>query len=176
MNPCLEYAQTVTRRQFLGNCQVGIGSIALGTLMARDAAAKPGEKTTGVPHFPARAKNVIYLHMAGSPSQLELFEHKPALVKYNGKSCPKKLLEGKQFAFIRGVPVMLGSPYRFRKHGESGTWVSSLLPYTGGVIDDLCVVKSLYTEAINHDPAITLMQTGSQQPGRASMGAWISYG
>ena len=176
MNPLFERAQAVTRRHFLGNTGLGFGSIALGSLLAGESAAKPRDAKSRRPHFPARAKNVIYLHMAGSPSQLELFEHKPALVKFNGKPCPKKLLEGKQFAFIRGVPVMLGSPYKFRQHGESGTWLSELLPNLSSVVDDIAVIRSMSTDQFNHAPAQLLMHTGNPRLGAASMGSWVTYG
>jgi hypothetical protein len=176
MNPFLEYEHGVTRRQFLANGQLSLGSIALATMLARDSSAKPGEKKKPGTHFKPRAKNVIYLHMAGSPSQLELFEHKPALVKYNGKKCPQKLLDGKQFAFIRGVPVMLGTPYKFRQHGKSGTWMSELLPNLSSVADEIAVIRSMSTDQFNHAPAQLLMHTGNPRLGAASMGSWVTYG
>jgi hypothetical protein len=119
---------------------------------------------------------VIYLHMAGSPSQLELFDYKPELAKLNGKDCPKSFLEGKQFAFIQGVPQLLGPVYPFRRVGKSGQWMSDRLPQLASVADKLCLIKSMWTDQFNHGPAQLLMHTGSQNPGFASDGAWATYG
>ena len=114
--------------------------------------------------------------MAGSPSQLELFDYKPELTKLDGRDCPQSFLAGKQFAFIQGVPKMLGSQYPFQQHGQSGQWISDRLPHLASMADDLCIVKSMYTDQFNHGPAQLLMHTGTQNPGGASFGAWSTYG
>jgi hypothetical protein len=128
------------------------------------------------PHFAPKAKRVIYIHMAGAPSQLELFDYKPELVKYHGMDCPAEFLEGKKFAFIRGVPKMLGPQGRFAQHGQSGAWISDYLPYLQTVADDLTFVKAMYTDQFNHAPAQLLMHTGNARLGRPSLGAWSVYG
>jgi hypothetical protein len=171
-----------TRRHFLRNGSLSLAGLwlasqpqatAAGAVLAKDPAYpwKPAE-----PHFPAKAKRVIYLHMAGSPSQLELFDYKPELLKLDGKDCPQSFLAGKQFAFIQGVPKMLASQYPFQQHGQSGQWISDRLPFLAGHADDLCIVKSMYTDQFNHGPAQLLMHTGSQSPGNASFGSWATYG
>ena len=129
-----------------------------------------------MPPFPAKAKRVIYLHMAGSPSQLELFDYKPELNRLDGRDCPQSFLAGKQFAFIQGVPKMLGNQYPFRQHGQSGHWISDRLPHLAQVSDELCIVKSMYTDQFNHGPAQLVMHTGTATPGAASFGAWSTYG
>ncbi|HEU4753338.1 MAG TPA: DUF1501 domain-containing protein, partial [Armatimonadota bacterium] len=153
-------AQAVTRRQFFGGLGLGLGSIALNTLLqagseaaAPPARPQPGPLSPKPPMLPQKAKAVIYLHMAGSPSQLELFEYKPELAKYDGKDCPEEFLKGKRFAFIRGVPKMLGHLFKFRQYGESGQWISELLPHLAGKVDDLCVIRSVTTDQFNHAPA-----------------------
>ena len=128
------------------------------------------------PHFPAKAKSVIYLHMAGAPSQLELFDYKPELVKLNGEDCPASLLEGKRFAFIRGVPKLLGPQAKFSQHGNSGLWLSDNLPHFANVIDDVTILKAVHTDQFNHAPAQLMMHTGSARLGRPSMGSWVTYG
>ena len=128
------------------------------------------------PHFPARAKSVIYLHMAGAPSQLELFDYKPELMKLNGEDCPASLLEGKKFAFIRGVPKLLGPQAKFSQYGNSGLWLSDNLPHFAKVIDDVTILKAVHTDQFNHAPAQLFMHTGSARLGRPSMGAWVTYG
>lgn len=127
-------------------------------------------------HFPAKAKRVIYLHMAGSPSQLDLFDYKPELEKLNGKDCPQSFLEGKRFAFIQGVPKMLGPQFEFEQVGESGSWVSERMPHFKSVADKVCFIKSMHTTQFNHAPAQLLMLTGNQNLGAGSMGAWATYG
>ncbi len=176
------YRTDLTRRHFFSRSATGLGIAALGSLLGTDARAATRQETTGsgtVPHFPATAKRVIYLFQSGAPSQLETVDYKPELRDLHGSSLPDSIRRGQRLTGMtsgqKSFPVA-PSKFPFRRCGRSGTWVSSLLPHTGGVVDDLCVIRSLYTEAINHDPAITLMQTGSQQPGRASMGAWITYG
>lgn len=128
------------------------------------------------PHFPAKAKSVIYLHMAGAPSQLELFDYKPELQKLHGQDCPPSLLEGKKFAFIRGVPKMLGPLAKFSQHGQSGAWISEHLPHLATIADEVAFLKAMQTDQFNHAPAQLLMHTGSPRLGRPSIGAWTTYG
>ena len=167
----LKKVQATTRRQFFGQTGLGLGSIALSSLLNQESPDEP----TGF-RIPAKAKSVIYLHMAGSPSQLELFEHKPALDRLHDTQCPQEYLEGKRFAFIRGVPKMLGSQFKFQRTGQSGQWVSDRLPHLSRVIDDLCVIRSVHTEQFNHSPAQLLMQTGNPLLGYPSIGSWATYG
>lgn len=161
-----------TRRHFFGNVGLGFGAIALQSLLNQDGrGAAPGGF-----RMPAKAKSVIYLHMAGSPSQVDLFEHKPALQKFHGQDCPQEYLEGKRFAFIQGTPKMLGAQFDYSQHGQSGQWISSLLPEFAKVVDDVCVIRSLNTEQFNHSPAQLLLHTGNSLPGYPSMGSWVTYG
>ena len=165
-------ARELSRREFLAHSGVGLGSIALGSLLRgeeRDGSPRP-------PHHRPRAKNVIFLFMAGGPSQLDLFDPKPELVKRDGQAPPSSMLEGKRFAFIDSKAKLLGSERKFAQHGECGTWVSELLPHTAGVVDDITVVRSMVTDAINHGPAKLMTNTGTQLFGRPSMGAWANYG
>ena len=175
MSPRIRLAQQLTRRHFLNGCQIGLASMYLGSLRA-DAAPAEHSLERKQPHFAPKAKSVIYLHMAGGPSQLELFDPKPELQKHNGADCPQHLLEGKRFAFIKGVPQLLGTPYSFDRAGESGTWVSELLPHFSKVVDRAAIIRSMTTEEFNHAPAQLLLQTGSARLGGASMGAWATYG
>ena len=170
-----------TRRHFLRDCSLGLAGLWLGSKGAAAAAAglvkdpaRPWHPAE--PHFRPRAKRVIYLHMAGSPSQLELFDHKPELARFDGKDCPESFLAGQTFAFIQGVPKMLGGQYPFRQHGRSGQWISDRLPHLARCADDLCIVKSMYTDQFNHGPAQLLMHTGMATAGGASFGAWSTYG
>lgn len=173
--------QHQTRRHFLNNCSIGLGGLwlasqgssALGTTLHKDP-AQPF--APAAPHFAPRAKRVIYLHMAGAPSQLELFDHKPELSQLDGKDCPSEFLEGKQFAFIQGVPKMLGSVFPFHKAGKSGQWISDRMPHLEGVIDEICFIKSMWSDQFNHAPAQLLLHTGNQNPGSPSAGAWTTYG
>ena len=128
------------------------------------------------PHFAPKAKRVIFLHMAGAPSQLELFDYKPTLARLDGERCPDSLLEGKRFAFIRGVPKMLGPQATFQQHGESGAWVSNHLPHFSSVVDDVAFLKAMHTDEFNHAPAQLLVHSGSARLGRPSMGSWVTYG
>jgi hypothetical protein len=181
MNPLHQYQQQTTRRHFFSRSSVGLGTAALASLLPRSSDA--GSSATGglpdLPHFAPTAKRVIFLFQSGAPSQLDTFDYKPRLQQLQGTELPDSIRRGQRLTGMtanqKNFPVA-ASVFPFKQHGQCGTWLSSLLPYTGGVADELCVVNSLFTEAINHDPAITLMQTGAQQPGRASMGAWISYG
>lgn len=182
MNPYLEALQQRTRRHFFRDCGVGLGAIALAELLARDRARgsphtpSPNPLAPKKPMLPAKAKSVIYLHMAGSPSQLDLFDYKPQLVKHNGKPCPKEFLEGKRFAFIRGVPNLLGTPFKFAKHGRSAAELSELWKHLPEVIDDIAIVKTVQTDQFNHAPAQLLLQTGTNLPGGAAIGSWVTYG
>ena len=129
-----------------------------------------------VPHFAPKAKNIIFLFMAGGPSQLDLFDGKPALTRFDGQPCPEDLIKGERFAFIKGVPKLLGSPHEFRKSGLCGAELSNLLPHLATVVDEIAIVKSLHTTQFNHAPAQIFLNTGHQVPGRPSMGAWLTYG
>jgi hypothetical protein len=171
MNLSTEILKYRTRRQFFRDCTAGVGSMALASLLAERAGAD--SKT---PHFPAKAKSIIYLHMAGSPSTLDLFDPKPKLVELNGKPCPESYTKGQQFAFIKGTPKLLGSPHKFAKYGKSGQEMSNLLPHLATVADDLCIVRSMKTDQFNHAPAQLFLHTGSPRLGRPSMGSWLSYG
>ena len=130
----------------------------------------------GIAHFAPRAKRIIFLHMAGAPSQLELFDYKPELAKLDGKDCPREFLEGQRFAFIQGIPQMLGSQYPFHQAGQHRQWISDRLPYTEQIIDDLCIIRSMYTDQFNHAPAQLLMHTGNAILGNPSIGSWVTYG
>jgi len=165
----------IARRWFLRDCGVGLGSIALANLMApATSAADP--LSPKQPHHAAKAKNVIFLFMAGGPSHLELFDNKPRLAEFDGTLPPAKLLDGYRAAFINPNSKLLGPKFKFAKHGESGAEISELLPYTAEVADDIAIVKSMSTDVFNHAPAQIMMNTGSPQFGRPSMGAWLLYG
>jgi hypothetical protein len=167
----------LNRRVFLRNSATGIGAAALATLLARDARA--GSGLAGLPHFPAKAKRVIWLTQAGAPSQLELFDHKPHLKERFNEDLPVSVRGGQRLTGMTSGQTRLPvapSIFRFRQHGESGIWLSELLPHTSRIADRLCMIRSLYTEAINHDPAMTMLQTGHQIAGRPSLGAWLAYG
>ncbi|MES2658838.1 MAG: DUF1501 domain-containing protein [Verrucomicrobiota bacterium] len=178
-----DQAQATTRRHFLSRCAVGLGGMWLasqgsawgntGGVLVKDHA---NPLAPDAPLFAPKAKRVIYLHMAGSPSQLELFDYKPELVKLGGQDCPQEYLAGKQFAFIQGVPKMLASVFPFHQAGKSGHWISDRLPNLETVIDELCIVKSMSTTQFNHAPAQLLMHTGEQRLGLPSMGSWVTYG
>ena len=165
----------VSRRWFLRDCGVGLGSMALASLAGAAGAASSTGRGVG-PHHAPRAKNVIYLFMAGGPSQYELFDYKPTLARLDGTLPPKDLLEGYRAAFIDPNSTLLGPKFAFDKYGQSGAEISELLPHTAAVADDLCIVKSLTTDAFNHAPAQILMNTGSTIFGRPSFGAWATYG
>ena len=164
----------LSRRAFYARAGVSLGGIALGELLARDARALDGLVRTPM-HSP-RAKAVIYLHMAGSPSQLDLFEDKPKLRELSGKPCPQSLLEGKRFAFLQGTPNLLGSPFQFRRHGESGAELCEHLPCLASVADRIAFVKTVRTDEFHHAPAQLLMLTGNPRFGGATLGSWVSYG
>jgi len=180
MNPTVQQKLHITRRHFLRDCQLGLGGIALATLMNGAKADPPQEQTNPLrprpPHFTSKAKNVIYLHMAGSPPHLDLFDYKPELVRRNSEPCPESFLRGRRFAFTSGVPRLLGTPQRFTRHGQSGQWMSEAVQHLPTIADELCFIKSMHTEQFNHAPAELLLFTGSPQFGRPSMGSWVTYG
>jgi hypothetical protein len=167
------------RRDFFSHFALGLGGAALAHVANASGASLPGGGTLAAPHLPARAKRLIYLFMSGGPSQLETFDYKPLLNQMNGRDLPESVRQGQRLTGMSSNQASLplaGSIFKFNQCGQSGTWVSELLPHTAGIIDELCVIKSVFTEAINHDPAITFFQTGSQVAGRPSMGSWLSYG
>jgi hypothetical protein len=169
----------ITRRHFLKSGPVALGGIALASLLRRDLGADEGiphPLAPRAPHFRPRARSVIYLHMAGSPPHLDLFDYKPELVKRDGQDCPEEFLKGKRFAFTTGIPKLLGTPHRFARHGQSGAWVSEALPEIARIVDDLAIVLSMNTDQFNHAPAELLLYTGSPNQGRPSMGSWVTYG
>lgn len=173
------HSNNIARRWFLQECGVGLGAVALADLLARQtqAASAPADPLAPRPgHFPAKAKNVIYLFMAGAPSHLELFDNKPQLAKFDGTLPPPELLKGYRAAFINPNSKLLGPKFKFAKHGNCGAELSELLPELATVVDEIAIVKSLTTDAFNHAPAQILMNTGNQQFGRPSLGAWITYG
>jgi hypothetical protein len=178
--------QQHTRRHFLKESAMGFGALALSSLLgscgtnSSQASGSSFDASNPLaprsPMFPGKAKSVIYLHMAGAPSQLELFSYKPELAKLDGQDCPQSLLEGKKFAFIRGVPKMLGPQAKFKQHGQSGLWLSDNLPHLSTVADDIAMLNAVTTDQFNHAPAQLLMQTGSARLGRPSIGSWVTYG
>src|SRR5262245_59198908 len=162
-----------TRRFFFKKSMACIGGMALGTLFSDHALAAPEGPRL---HHPAKAKRVIYIHLAGAPSHLETFDYKPELAKLDGQPCPESFLKGKRFAFITGVPNMLGPQFKFAQHGQSRMWFSEHLPHLAGVADQLCMVKSMWTDQFNHAPAQLMLQTGHQIKGRPALGSWAFYG
>ena len=190
MNPCEEYIKLETRRQFFGRAAVGLGSVALGSLLGNEAFAAPKPSAAagaeqaigglpGLPHFAPKAKRAIYLFMSGAPSQMDTFDYKPKMQEMFDKDLPDEIRKGQRLTTMtskqKRFPIA-PSIYKFKQYGQSGAHVSELLPHMAGVVDEMCIIKSMYTEAINHDPAITYIQTGHQIPGRPSLGAWLSYG
>jgi len=172
-------ARTKTRREFLRSSGVGLGSIALTSLLAREGAAavrSKGPLAPRQPHFAPKAKNVIYLHMSGAPPQLDLFDYKPKLVELNMQECPAELLKNQRFAFIKGVPKLLGTPHKFAQHGKSGAWVTEQLPQFSKVVDEVAFIKSMWTDQFNHAPAELFLYTGSARSGGAGMGSWVTWG
>ena len=170
------HGTALARRWFLKECGVGLGAAALAALAADEAKASTDPLAVKAPHFAAKAKRVVFLFMAGAPSHLDLFDYKPELVKMNGQLPPAKLLEGYRAAFINPNSKCLGPIFKFAKHGQSGAELSELLPYTAKMADELCIVKSMATDAFNHAPAQVLMNTGNMQFGRPSFGSWALYG
>jgi Protein of unknown function (DUF1501) len=183
MTDPMKYPPTLAaRRHFLRDCGVGLGKIALGSLLADSARATATAAPSTSPfapkspHFPGKAKAVIHLFMAGAPSQLDLFDHKPALVKFAGKPIPPEVTGNQRFAFIRSDAAALAPQFKFKKFGKSGTQIADVLPNLGRIVDDVCVIKSVHTDQFNHAPAQIFFNTGFSQPGRPSMGSWVVYG
>lgn len=174
--------QHFTRRHFLRDCSLGLGALALGGLTGCSPKASSPINPSHLndlqrlSHFQPKAKHVIFLHMAGAPSQLELFDYKPKLIEYDGQDCPESLIAGKDFPFIQDTPTLLGTRSTFAQYGQSGAIVSDQLTHFKEVVDDVCFLKAVHTDQFNHAPAQLLLHTGSQQLGRPSMGSWVSYG
>ena len=162
------------RRQFFSRTSTGIGIAALSSLLSAEQATKNKDGLPELPHFAPKAKRVIYLLQSGAPSQVDLFDHKPSLEKLHMQELPAEIRGGQRLTGMtagqKAFPI-INSPFKFNQHGQSGMWLSDLLPHLGGVADELCLINSMYTEAINHDPAITFFQSGHQQPGRPSLGS-----
>jgi hypothetical protein len=177
----LERGLNINRRRFLSRLSLGIGSVALGSLLIPDLFGKSEEEMvmTGLPHFAPKAKRIIYLFQNGAPSQLDLFDYKPMLQKMQGQDLPASVRMGQRLTGMTADQKkfpLAGTVFQFGEYGRARAQISELLPYTAGVADDLCIIKTLFTEAINHDPALTFFQTGAQVGNRPSMGAWLSYG
>ena len=178
---CGNHQTNYTRRDFLSKTSLGLGAAGLATLLQPGSlmASSLFRKDPGKPHFAPKAKRVIYLFQSGGPSQIDLFDHKPLLQKMNGQDLPESIRQGQRLTGMTAGQAsfpLAGTLFNFKQHGSSGAWVSDLYPHTAKIVDELCFIKSMYTEAINHDPAATFIQTGSQFPGRPSMGSWVSYG
>ncbi|MFY0652393.1 MAG: DUF1501 domain-containing protein [Cyclobacteriaceae bacterium] len=179
---CNHFNSNYSRRDFLTKTSLGLGALAVGSMLdplGVNAAPAMNLDGIGKPHFSAKAKRVIYLFQSGAPSQLDLFDYKPLLNKMNGEELPESVRKGQRLTGMTSGQSQLplaGSIFDFKQHGNSGAWVSDLMPHTAKIADELTFIKSMYTEAINHDPAITFIQTGSQFPGRPSIGSWVSYG
>jgi hypothetical protein len=185
MEPQLELLQSVTRRHFLGQSSFSLGAMAMASLLAMDASSAAAVPSASPiddplapkkPHFAPKAKRVIYIHLTGSPPNLDLFDYKPELVKRDGQPCPDQYTKGKRFAFTSGTPKLLGTPRTFKQHGKAGLWLSDAAGHLAEVADDLCFVHSMYTDQFNHAPAELLVFTGSPRPGRPSLGSWVTYG
>ncbi len=164
----LNHARALTRRHFLTRCNSGLGALALASLLDVPLARAKTPK--------AKAKSVIYLHMSGAPPQHELFDWKPYLVKHHMQACPQEMLDGARFPFIKGHPTLLGTPYKFAQHGESGAWITELLPNLARSADDLAIINSMHTDQFNHSPAELYLFTGAPRAGSASLGSWVTYG
>ncbi|MEZ5044356.1 MAG: DUF1501 domain-containing protein [Saprospiraceae bacterium] len=182
-NEFFNHRLNINRRHFLGKMGVGLGSVALGSLLMPDlfkgGADVAGELPLGVTHFAPKAKRVIYLFQNGAPSQLESFDYKPKLREMFGQDLPASVRAGQRLTGMTSNQEkfpLVGSKFDFKQHGQSGAWISEIFPHIAEIADDICIVKTMHTEAINHDPALTFMQTGAQQGNRPSMGAWLSYG
>jgi len=183
MDPLREHQLLQTRRHFFSRSATGIGGVALASLLDPQLFAgqtqPAGSGILGAPHFAPKAKRVIYLFMAGAPAQVDLLDYKPKMQAFFNKDLPDSVRRGQRLTTMtsgqKRFPIA-PSIFKFRQHGKSGAWISELLPHTAGIVDDIAIIKTVHTEAINHDPAITFIQTGSQKPGRPSLGAWLSYG
>ena len=179
----LEDNENYTRRDFLTKTTLGLGALSLGSLISPKSAFGQSsflnENMLRLPHFVPKVKRVIYLFQSGAPSQLDLFDFKPELIKRNGQELPKSILGDQRLTGMTAGQTsfpLAGTQFSFNQYGHSGTWMSNLMPHTSKIVDELCFIKSMHTEAINHDPAVTFIQTGSQLPGRPSIGSWLSYG
>ena len=178
-SPLFDLGRSMTRRHLLQTGGLGLGAMALEALLARDGIAAPAPKNPLAPKDPMitpRAKRVIYLHMAGSPSQLEMFDYKPELQKLHLQNAPASFLEGKRFAFIKGVPKVLAGQFSFAQHGQSGQYLSELLPNFAKVVDRACIIRTVHTDQFNHAPAQLFIHTGTPRLGNPSLGAWVTYG
>jgi len=181
-HPLVEYSLNMNRRRFLSRLSLGIGSAALGSLLIPDLFSSSEESAnlaSGLPHFAPKAKRIIYLFQNGAPSQLETFDYKPMLREMMGKDLPASVRNGQRLTGMTSGQSsfpLVGSYYNFQQYGESRAWISEKFPHTASIVDDICIIRSMFTEAINHDPALTFMQTGAQVGNRPSMGAWLSYG
>lgn len=178
-----EFGLNQTRRHFFRNCQLGLGGIALNAMLqdvahptAATTSSNANPLTPREPHFAARAKRVIYLHMAGSPPHLDMLDYKPELVRRTGENCPSEYFDGKRFAFTSSAPTLLGTPRKFTQHGEAGAWMSDAIPNLAKIADDLTIVRSMNTDQFNHAPAQLMLYTGAPRVGRPSMGTWVTYG
>jgi hypothetical protein len=182
MNEFFENRLNINRRHFLGKAALGLGSVALGSLLIPELFKNTEDdlsQAIGLPHFAPKAKRIIYLFQNGAPSQLESFDYKPMLNKMHGQELPASIRMGQRLTGMTSNQSkfpLVGSFFKFQQHGKSGAWVSELFPHMANIADELCFIKTMHTEAINHDPALTFMQTGAQQGNRPSMGAWLSYG
>jgi hypothetical protein len=187
IDACKQLERAATRRHFFGDCAIGLGSMALatmaggsGTLASQQQPLLSNPLAARRPHFSCKAKSVIYLFMAGGPSQLELFDYKPQLQQLNDQPVPQSFMEGKRFAFMdtftKDVPKLLGTRRKFSQHGQSGAWVSECLPHLASMVDEIAIIRSVVTEVFNHAPAKIFVNTGSPQFGRPSMGSWVTYG
>ena len=176
MHPQFENIQNLTRRHFLKD--IGLGSIALTTLMEPTITASPTVNPMRVKpaHTKPKAKRIIYLHMTGSPPNLDLYDYKPELVKRDGQNCPNEFLKDRRFAFTTGIPKLMGTRRRFAQYGESGLWLSDAIPNFRSIADEMCMIRSMYTDQFNHAPAELMVYTGSPRSGRPSMGSWVTYG
>ena len=181
-NEFLEHRLHITRRHFLAKAGLGLGGVALGSLLVPDLFSGSSDEASlplGIPHFAPKAKRIIYLFQNGAPSQLESFDYKPMLNQMAGQELPASIRMGQRLTGMTANQAkfpLIGSYFKFAQHGQSGAWVSELFPNLARIVDDMCIIKTMHTEAINHDPALTFMQTGAQQGNRPSMGAWLSYG
>ncbi len=179
MDPIRERQQLITRRQLFGRAATGVGTAALAHLLGREAHASPSAGLPGLPHFAPKAKRVIYLFQNGAPTHVDLFDYKPKLKELHGQPVPESYIGGKRFSTMTGSAsgkLLLSPVEPFAQHGQSGAWVSNFLPYTAKIADELCFIKSMHTEQVNHAPAICFFLSGGEQPGRPTLGAWLTYG
>jgi hypothetical protein len=182
-NPHLDRLAWQTRRHFLRHSSAGLGAIGLAGLLQQEGRAGSGVRdevpnplAAKPPHFAPKAKRVIYIHCTGSPPHLDLFDYKPELVARDGQDCPDSFLQGRSFAFTSGIPKLLGTPRKFSQHGSQGMWMSDAIPHFHELADEICLIKSMYTDQFNHAPAELLLYTGSPRSGRPSLGSWVTYG